>query len=422
MDVASNRYNKKAEKLKVLLGVCFFCFCIFAKTQGSFLLWGIGIVLLLCLAITLNNFKIKIKIDKRQIFLFSAWIIFCVSYVLTSSRGEAINGIIQMTMFFMLIIYGTFLADFHRNVIIEKIFMGICFVIFVTALYGIFEYITSSNPLNSLFYIQRELIGNDNTRTMSIYLHPIYFSQVIIIGLCINYFFNRSYVKKLIYNIVLIFALYTTKTRGAWIVFGFLLVAALINWINNRKKLNKINIFLGIIFFICLLMLNFKFNIFSSVIERFEELEGGASVGQRMEAINYIINRFFQSSLIRKFIGHGMLGTAHELSRVTFFYQDFVATDNQWVSWLYNNGLIFILFLIAFTIYAVILFFKTKDNITKFMVTIYLVYLGLSFFVEIGSAFAGNLFLFIPIGYLLRQDIKKERKVSRNEYKKTSVA
>ena len=158
-----------------------------------------------------------------------------------------------------------------------------------------------------------------------------------------------------------------------------------------------------------IVILNLKFGIIANIVQRFEELDGGASFGQRAEAINYIMDRFNHSSILGKFIGHGVLGTYHELSKVTFFYQNFVATDNQWVSWIYNNGIIFVLFVIAFTIYAVKIFFETNDNITKFMVIIYLVYLGLSFFVEIGSAFAGNLFLFIPIGYLLNKEIKKEK-------------
>lgn len=409
MDVYSNMNSIKKEKTKVFLGVFFFCFCIFAKMKGSFQIWAAGVIFLLLGVIAVNDLKISIKINKRQVLTFVAWLVFCISYVLTSNINEALNGIIQMTMFFLIIVYGKFIADTYGELAVEKMFMGICNIIFITALYGIFEYLTSSNPLKVFFYVQKELLNNDNSRTMSIYLHPIYFSQVLVIGICINYFFNKSYTKKIIYYFALIFALYTTKTRGAWLAFGVLLTVVFINWIVRKHRINSMNIFLGLLSIVGLVILNLKFGIIANIVQRFEELDGGASFGQRAEAINYIMDRFNHSSILGKFIGHGVLGTYHELSKVTFFYQNFVATDNQWVSWIYNNGIIFVLFVIAFTIYAVKIFFETNDNITKFMVIIYLVYLGLSFFVEIGSAFAGNLFLFIPIGYLLNKEIKKEK-------------
>ena len=396
-----------SEKIKIFAGVGLFCLCILAKTQGSFLLWGIGILFSLSSVIVSCNYKLIIKFNRKQLLLISAWIIFCLSYTVTSSNvGEAISGIIQMTLFFLLVTFGTFLADFYDKDTIEKTFMGICFIIFITALYGIFEYITSSNPLNSFFYVQRELLDSETARTMSVYIHPIYFSQVLIIGICINYYFNKSYAKRLIYNLAFVFALYTTKTRGAWIIFAILLLLITTRWIKNNGRLKKKSIFWGFFVIACLLIMNYQFNFFSSIISRFAALEGGASIGQRMDAGNYIINSFFHSSLLNQILGHGMLGTANELRQVTFFYQEFVATDNQWISWLYNNGLIFVLIIILFTIYAIVMFLKSKDPIIKFMVTIYLAYLGLSFFVEIGSAFAGNLFFFIPMGYLLRQNIK----------------
>ncbi len=412
MDILANRYNSRKEMHKIRLGVAFFCICILAKTQGSFMIWAMGILMVLLFSVALNNFKLRLVLDKKNALLLGAWVIFCTSFIVVSNRSEAIKGIMQMTMFFGIIIYGMILADTYKDDAIEKMFMGICFVIFISSLYGIYEYITLSNPLNKFFYVQKELLNNDNSRAMSIYLHPIYFSQVIIIGFCINYYFNKSYFKRNIYNLVFLFALYTTKTRGAWIIFGVLFVLSILSKSRNRQKLiKKSNLLFSAIFISVLVAVNLKFDILASVFERFGQLKGGASMGQRTEAVNYILNQFLHSSWIRKLIGHGVLGTSHQLSKVTFYYNDFVATDNQWVSWLYNNGLIFVAFIIAFTIYAIYLYVKTKDNIVRFMVTIYLAYLGLSFFVEIGSAFAGNLFLYIPIGYLLRQNIK-ERSLS----------
>lgn len=70
MDVYSNMNSIKKEKTKVFLGVFFFCFCIFAKMKGSFQIWAAGVIFLLLGVIAVNDLKISIKINKRQVLTF----------------------------------------------------------------------------------------------------------------------------------------------------------------------------------------------------------------------------------------------------------------------------------------------------------------------------------------------------------------
>lgn len=418
MDASDNFSNGVSIPIKPAIGVLFFIMCIIAKMVGNLYVWAGSIVFMCVTLIVINGGKIYSKRGIKQFLTILAWILFCGAYLIVSPNvAEFINGAIQMTMFFLLIFYGIFIADSYNEYEKNCMFRAICTIIFITALYGIFEYVFSYNPLSRFFYVQRSLLDDATTRrSMSVYLHPIYFSQVLVIGACINHYFNNNTTKRLIYHLVFFIALYTTKTRGAWITYGVMALYLFLTSLKGKKYINKNRIYLTVAIVVILVIANYRFNLLGSVGERFGQFSDSASIDQRMGALNYILKQFNSSSILNKILGHGVLGTVHELSKVTFNYQDFIATDNQWLSWLYNNGLLFICFLLAIVIYSVVIFYTNKsDNITRFMVTIFLAYLGMSFFVEIGSAFAGNLFLFIPIGYIVRQEIDKKQKDREEE-------
>ena len=86
------------------------------------------------------------------------------------------------------------------------------------------------------------------------------------------------------------------------------------------------------------------------------------SEGQRIGSIIYILKDFiFNSNFIQMIIGHGYLASCDKMLQVVIVIENFSTTDNQFLTILYDYGLVGLLITIGFIVKNLIHVLKNKN-------------------------------------------------------------
>ena len=311
---------------------------------------------------------------------------YVILYFYTITMSTLISGIaledvfsraIQVIIYCIIIIYPTFLLKkYDENYVFNGI-NTIANVIWITALFGIYEGVLKSNILIHLF---RTDIGNytdglQRYRITSLYLQPVICAHVFLIA--ILYFISQKDegVWKYIKITTLLIALLLTKSRSSWITLCFCFVIYILKHFQKKIIVSKTKTLWQIVFFIVLIFLAIKFSVTDYILDRFNELTSNntLSVTQRTGIIEFVLKEISKSNLFEILFGHGHEATNYLLKNNTIYIKDFITTDNEWISFLYNYGLITVFFA-AWILLKAIKNYMTSEN--TMYESIYLLLIG----------------------------------------------
>lgn len=300
---------------------------------------------------------------------------FCVIlyfYIITISTllsgivlEDVFSRAIQVIIYCIIILYPTFLLNkYDENYVFSGI-RAIANVIWITALFGIYEGILKSNILIHLF---RTDIGNytdgmPSYRITSLYLQPVICAHVFLIA--ILYFISQKNEGpwKYLKIITLLIALLLTKSRSSWITLCICLVVYILKHVHMKINVSKTKALGQMVLFIIIIFLAIKFSAVDYILDRFKELMSNNtySIIQRTGIIELLLKETAKSNFFELLFGNGHEASYYLLKNNTIFIKDFTTTDNQWLSFLYNYGLITVA-LAAWILLKAIINYMTSEN------------------------------------------------------------
>ncbi|WP_150131727.1 O-antigen polymerase [Clostridium sp. JN-1] len=264
--------------------------------------------------------------------------------------------------------------------------------------------------------------GTNNFRTFSIFIHPIvYGSFLVVLFWCNRYIINNKI--KYILQINVIINLYYTKSRSAWIAIGitlfiYYLKAFFIKIKNNNikftyKKVITLILTCIVLIFILLIFSKDINNILNQIAERFitatKDSYNDASRLQRLGTIKIVNNYMFNNGISNLLFGNGC-GSVKEFMMNHFVYiTGFATTDNQYVSFFYEFGLIGVSLYIFIVVSSIVKFFKNNDilDISNLSILCFLSISVSMFFYESYGWIDVFIFLIITMSFSCIKDIKK---------------
>ena len=154
--------------------------------------------------------------------------------------------------------------------------------------------------------------------------------------------------------------LLSTRSRSAWIALALMVVLFLIK--SSSDKLDKKKIFFLIFCIAAGIVFTFtpQFEtIYEFIFSRFSGTMESASATQRLGSYAYIFMRLIGGNPIHIFFGYGEGAANSVMEMTTITLASFATTDCQYLTILYNYGLLGLLMIILFAIKIVKNYFKT---------------------------------------------------------------
>lgn len=235
------------------------------------LLYGCGIILLICLFI---KYK-ELKFDKLDILLLSFLILVCISTIFSVNVKESIfgtnnryEGLFTFICYFLIYYSSKYFFKFNKKFII---FSMICLLI--TNILAILQYY-DIEIFNTLFNsdvfgdsFASATFGNRN-------FYGSFLSICMPYTMCLYLFKNKK--TYLFISSLSFFGLLVSLTRSAWFAYGITLIFVLIYIIKLKDK-NIILNFVKCILIYCLLFIIFYFSKSDLFTQRFEETKNEIS-------------------------------------------------------------------------------------------------------------------------------------------------
>lgn len=298
--------------------------------------------------------------------------LYVILYFLIITMSTLISGIvledffsrvIQVIIYCVMMLYPTFLLNKYD---VNYFFSGIeaiANVIWITALFGICEGLLRSNILIHLF---RTDIGNYTDglpiyRITSLYLQPVICAHVFLIAI-LYFICQKKGFWKYLKIITLLVALLLTKSRSSWITLCFCFALYMLKQFRMEFTVSKTKALGQMVFFIILIFLAIKFSVADYILDRFNQLAGTHSVTQRAGIIEFVLRESSKSSPFKLLFGHGHEASFYLLKNHTIYIQDFTTTDNEWISFLYNYGVITVVFAALILLKATINYMISENN------------------------------------------------------------
>ncbi|MFP7412656.1 O-antigen ligase family protein [Priestia filamentosa] len=319
-------------------------------------------------------FQFKRGIPKKiilQKFMIIWLFLFNVFGVITSLYFDILSSslttLIGLNLYFLIFYLASYSIKSTDNGIIK--FNKI--VIITSSLLIIFAFVVNL-PL-TLSQVHTYFFGR--VRIYGIFQHPNYLGSVCFVGLLasfINLRLSKGYKKAYFLSLLFFFAfLILSDSRGGlYSFFIFLAVYYSITFVKKFKKL-YVRLFLFIFFWLSLLMVFLLLKNFALSILENDELLNTFTSG-RVDNWRYIIDNFITRNTSVYLFGHGF-------SSVQYLQEIKLNTDNGYIVWLYEAGLLNLIMVILLFLY---LFFSILKNKTwnTFGVAVFLSYATYAFF------------------------------------------
>ena len=248
---------------------------------------------------------------------------------------------------FCTILVGYYYSQYSDNKSRKRLYYIIYILILVSVAYGFYQNVAG--------------IGwGYNSRMDSLFGHPIIYGSILIFGFWMTLYLFKSTLLRIVFNIYIVMGLLSTRSRSAWIALALMVVVFLIK--SSSDKLNKKKIYF-LIFYIAV-GIAFTFtpqfeSIYESIFSRFSGTMESASATQRLGSYAYIFLRLISGNPIHIFFGYGEGAANNVMEMTTITLTSFATTDCQYLTILYNYGLIGLLMIISFGIKLIKSYFKT---------------------------------------------------------------
>ena len=385
-----------------------FLFAIFTRMIGNVNLWAVGLsIIAMILGITnLSYARCAIKNTIPFIlFLMPMMLITVFNYI----EGVAsVTTVYRLITFWLLYFIGIVIANFGPDEYLGKLYFSVYRVGIIFVIYGLIEWIRKDNylmPYLSQFYTY-STVGTSSYRISSVFVHPIVYANILLIMLIVNIYRNCTYKSRYAGYLILIVSLFATSTRGAWILAAQILLIELID--NYRTKISRQTFIATALTFVIVLVGAFKSNLFiAAIIERFTQLSGSYSLSYRLGIITNYFKAIFSSNVFNIIFGHGYFSARNSLEEISSVNINVDSLDNQFVSLLYDGGLLIFTTLIILLIYCLIFFLKSNSKIDKMLLLMIIISMEEMFFYENINWQVSVIFLIVPIAiYFSRRKLK----------------
>lgn len=283
-------------------------------------------------------------------------------------------------------------------------------IMMIINIYGIIEFIVKENYF--VQFIMNEYRSNLHVwsfktelyRNFTVFSHPIIYANILIIVFWINKFLCKNKFLRYFNYILIIVNIYATKSRSSWISFALTITIYIIYLLYKANKIGKIkskNI-LMITFTSVILVILYKpivEPLSNEIIQRFCELltpSGNVSSSQRLGAISYVLSEIMNGNILGLLFGHGFRSIQSLMAQTMISIQGFLVADNQYITVIWEYGIIGLICSISIIIYSISIIFKDNED-TSVLLALILISIHINmFFYEIdGWLLISNIYLFI---------------------------
>lgn len=363
-----------------------------------------------------NYLKKKPKINTKYLFIYFLFISYLLFISILNFKHIKYIVLIKDISIYICFIYVFFkLSTKNTNKYVFDFFRLFAIVMNFFCILDLIEIFNKRSLFyNFIFSDAREwqvsFFGTGNFRTFSIFLHPIIYSVFLVILFWCNNFIIKNKIIKFLLNFIVIINLFFTKSRSSWIAF---IIIILIYYLKNivykicfnkvkisyKNLLKKLTIMLVGLIFIIIFFDNIE-DIIKQIIQRFitvtSDSYGDISRLQRIGTIKLINNYMVNNGLINFLFGNGLGSAKDFMMNHKILIDNFVTTDNQYLSIFYETGFVGLIGYILLFIIEVIKFFKNDiDDINNLPILCFLIISITMFFFE--ASYWINVLIFLVI-------------------------
>ncbi|KHD35735.1 hypothetical protein NL50_12265 [Clostridium acetobutylicum] len=380
--------RKFAEKINLLV-ILFVAsiVVIYNKLNYMYNILIVAIICLVYLSYLIQNSYNKIFFKTKEFFLV---VLLTISCMISTFYNFNILGLEKILIIFLPLMISIIIVLLHGYKYLLKFLKVSLNIIMIFNLFGIYEILTKQNVFFRFLNegLQGDKIsfqttyGYDEFRVYSVFGHPIIFGNILVVFFWVCIILERNMYKKVIFSIIILLNLYFTKSRSSWLAFVGILILYCINRIIYNKRHNKVlKIKINYIFIsnftaiICGFLL-YKSGVIRKIYDRFMIIQlGDGSKIQRVVTMGNIISNWVNSNLFVKLFGNGYDTVKDFMMNNQVLMQGFQYTDNQYMTMLYEFGII------SVVVYLIILFLCVKRMIlseNKFEMLVIIIFIGIS--------------------------------------------
>lgn len=318
----------------------------------------------------------------------------------------------------------------------KKYFYGflkkVCFLLNLLSIFNLYQvffhhpFLINYLKLSSTFNYQ---FNTSHYRTMSVFGHPIIGGLFFVIAFLLNIYIIKSPIKY-IFQIILLVNIYSTKSRSAWIALSIVIILYGIIQLKNKrvmklsltyKKLFYVFVSLIILFIGSIYLFSNINTLINSIMTRFGDsltLGTNSTDGsnlQRTMTISAILSNQFNGKVIHLFFGNGLTSSVDFMLSHQMVIPNFNTTDNQYLTWLYDLGLLPLIVYFSILIYLIRNLFKNRSWLCE-LSSLGLIALSVEIFFFELFYWSEVVFLFdIFTAYLTFNFINKKEKINNEE-------
>lgn len=301
--------------------------------------------------------KYNVTIDRsKKIYLIYFFIIILICTIMKFNDLGVILYFLRI-MLLSLLCYRT--IEIYGEAYIFSFFIGISKMMFILNIISILELVTKNQFLyNHLAAVKAEQVISTTSRLSSVFSHPIVYGNMLVITLAIILTLKNRFNKKYYFiSIILIMVnLYYTQSRSSWIACICLIIMMIFLNLLSKKQITIKGILKKFLIVAVVLCSIFAFRqiineAITNISYRFSFQDGSElSMNQRLGTMNNIMNNLMDNKS-RILIGNG-INSIHDFM-LDHYVQiaDFASADNQYLTFIYDLGLMF-------TIITIIYLFK----------------------------------------------------------------
>lgn len=413
----------KDKKINVIF--IFFVFCILSSYIYVGRLYIIYDVFLAILSIIFFWERRKIKINRGFVFLIS--LILCENIISTLINVTPLKtGIYNYVYYYGLIFI--FICLIMKNKYQNKFLTYFGMMMIPVNIYGVFEFLSKRSFINQFINsgakdYQVYAFLSSNYRPFSVFVNPLVYGNILV---CLFWIYKYLYKRNkfiIFLQLLTLLDLYSTQSRSAWVAFVATYFIYLVGKLNFSKiKVKKNTLFkkaISLIIVFSLLIIFYKYITFgfTQIYTRFSTVFGTQSTDvsklQRLGTINLIKNYMFNSGILKIFFGNGFGSVNNFMANNLVLIPGFNTTDNQYVSYFFEFGLIGLLLYVILIIKVIYHYITYKyDDFYKVYDLIFLCICVNMFFYEINEWKVINFLFMLSLSvFISNNSYNKEKKI-----------
>jgi len=330
-----------------------------------------AILVLMVISVALHMFvKHRLRV-KKKIFSLAIVLVGIIAYNYLISPLATQKLLIHFSCFLL----GYCICDYdtfeQRQFALRKCLIAYFYILLVTEAIGVFESVFGNflDPFTVRVYAA-------TYRLHSVFLHPIIFSLMMLQLFVLSHYFIENQIVKSVVSFAAFYCIFLTLTRAAWLTFVIVFVLfgvhnayvlkepLFVGKVFNKKRLIEVGIVIALLVFVILRSDLGQY--ISTFWNRWNALEGSASISYRSSTISAIFDGMKQRNVVQWILGAGNLSAQSLLGNYGIYFGSIGnnVVDNQWLGVLADFGLLGLLAMIYLTFHSIKLFLN-KDMDTS---------------------------------------------------------